>query len=166
MSKKTYGQIIEDHKKQDHGFDDDVIEYRRKMEPKIMQDVRDTAQKAYRDVAYMRKSFYVVLLMKVERLGQAPRTFAVARHSCPTPVYKQAVWKYHPDGKEEFLWSIPDTVLYHHIVGNAQQYLNDKETADLAKFVILMESGELERWVIKENGEKQDAVIKLNQEVH
>ena len=42
--------------------------------------------------------------------------------------------------------------------------MNDKETEDLAKFVILMENGELLDWVKKENGEKIDAVIKINDE--
>jgi hypothetical protein len=40
----------------------------------------------------------------------------------------------------------------------------DKECADLAKFVILMESGELLEWVKKENGEKRDAVIKIQEQ--
>ena len=40
----------------------------------------------------------------------------------------------------------------------------DKETAELAKFVILMENGELLKWVKKENGEKIDAVIRIENE--
>jgi hypothetical protein len=49
--------------------------------------------------------------------------------------------------------------LYYHIINNQLKYLNDKETAELAKFVILMERGELLQWVKKENGEKIDAVF-------
>jgi hypothetical protein len=57
------------------------------------------------------------------------------------------------------MWSIPDQVLYWHIIRNAPQYLNDPETAGLAKFCLLMESGELMEWIIKENGEKPDGII-------
>jgi hypothetical protein len=70
----------------------------------------------------------------------------------------------HTTDTLEYLWSIPDQVLYWHIFNNQAQYIHDKECATLAKFVILMESGELLTWVKKENGELKDAVIKLQKE--
>jgi hypothetical protein len=161
--KKTYGQAIIEHRQQNHTLDDDVIEYRRGMERSVVQDIHDTAKKARQHPNYQNKSFYVVLLFKVERIGQAARTLCFARQSCPTPIYKQAVWKYnHHTDALEFLWSIPDSILYWHIVRNKHQYLKDAECADLAKYVLLMESGDLLKWVKKENGEKIDAVIKTN----
>jgi len=166
MTRKTYGQTIIDHRAQNLTLDDDVIEYRKSMESSVMEGIQTTVKNAVNHPLYKNKDFYVVLLFKVERIGQAPRTLSFARLSCPTPVYKQSVWKYHcAGGSLEFLWSIPDAILYHHIIKNAPKYLEDKETVDLAKYVLLMESGELLQWIKKQNGEhKTDAVIKLNQE--
>jgi hypothetical protein len=159
--KKTYGQMVVDN--WNTPVEDDVIEYRRAMEPEIWDNIVSTAEKAAAHPLYRNKDFYVVLLTKVERIGHAVRTFALARQSCPTPVYQQAVWKYHRDtGALEFLWSIPDKILYYYILNNKQKVLADKECAETAKFVILMESGELLEWVKRENFEKKDAVIKIN----
>lgn len=165
MPKKTYGQTIVDHREKNLTLDDDVIEYRQEMEPGIMRDIEQTAKKAKNTALYKGRDFYIVLLIKVERIGQAPRTLTFARRSCPTPTYKQSVWKYKTvSDTVEYMWTIPDAILYHHILRNSQKYLMDKECADLAKFVLLMESGELLDWVKKENGEKIDAVIKNNEE--
>lgn len=162
--KKTYGQTIIEHREKNLTMDDDVIEYRREMEPHIMQNIHETVSKSKYHPLYANRDFYVVLLMKVQRVGQVPETLVFARRSCPTPVYKQSVWKYHTlSDSLEFLWTIPDSVLYYHIIRNSHKYLADKECADLAKFVFLMESGELLNWVKKENGEKVDAVIKLQE---
>lgn len=162
--RETYGKIVYEHMGK-HALEDDVIEYRRLMEPEVLHKIDVAIRQALNHPVYDNKDFYIVLLFKVERIGQAPRTFALARQSCPTPVYKQAVWKYHrSSGDLQFLWSIPDAILYHHICNNPAQYLADKETEHIAKFVLLMESGELLEWVKKENGGKKDAVIKINQE--
>lgn len=163
--KKLAGQIIREHDGLSLDLEDDVVEYRRQMEPDIMVRLRDAAHKAKDQDGYAGKDFYIVLLTLVDRVLRQPRIIPLARKSCPTPVYKQSVWKYrHMSGELEFLWSIPDAILYHHILRNQAKYLEDKETSELAKFVILMESGDLLRWVKKENGEKIDAVIKLDNE--
>lgn len=162
---KLAGQVILEHDAQQYGFDDDIIAYRRAMEPNIIQQLRDTAEKVKDDPGYINKDFYIVLITMVDRVLRQPRIIPLARKSCPTPVYKQSVWKYrNGSGDLEFLWSIPDSILYHHILRNQLKYINDKETADLARFVILMENGELLKWVKKENGEKIDAVITINKE--
>lgn len=164
-NKKLAGQIILEHDAQALNFDDDVIQYRRTMEPDIMVHLRSTADNAKDKDGYKGKDFYVVLITITDRVLRQPRLTYLARKSCPTPVYKQSVWKYKNfTGSLEFLWSIPDAILYYHILKNADKYLNDKETVDLAKFVLLMENGELLKWVKKENGEKIDAVIKINNE--
>ena len=163
--KKTYGETIIDHQGKNLTLDDDIIEYRRQMEPSILKDIAETAAKAQQNDLYRNKDFYIVMLIKKERIGQVPRTYIFARRSCPSPIYKQSVWKYRRNSDQlEFLWSIPDSLLYHHIMENLTKYLADKECSDLAKFVLLMESGELLEWVKKENGEKRDAVIKIDKE--
>jgi len=162
--KKLAGQKILEHDSLGLDLEDDVTEYRRAMEPGIMTQVHDTAQKAKNQIGYVGKDFYVVLITTADRVLRQPKIIALARKSCPTPVYKQSVWKYKSFSDTlEFLWSIPDYILYHHILKNGPKYLNDKETSDLAKFVFLMESGELLTWIKKENGEKKDAVIKIKE---
>lgn len=162
---KLAGQIIQEHDNLSLDLEGDIIEYRRAMEPDIMARLRSTADKAKTQDGYIGKDFYIVLITIADRVLRQPRIIPLARKSCPTPVYKQSVWKYkHFTSELEFLWSIPDSILYYHILNNQAKYLADKETADLAKFVVLMENGELLRWVKKENGEKRDAVIKINKE--
>jgi hypothetical protein len=163
--KKLAGQIIAEHDALGLNLDEDIIEYRRAMEPDIMMRIHNTALQAKNQEGYSNKDFYIVLITIVDRVLRQPRIIPLARKSCPTPVYKQSVWKYrHLTGTLEFLWSIPDAILYYHILNNKEKYITDKETMDLAKFVILMENGELLSWVKKENGEKVDAVIKINEE--
>ncbi len=161
---KLAGQIVLEHDKLALDFEDDVIEYRRMMEPDIMSRLYSTAENAKKNDSYKGKDFYIVLLTTVDSVLRQPKIIPLARKSCPTPVYKQSVWKYKTSTSQlEFLWSIPDMFLYYHILNNKEKYINDKETADLAKFVILMENGELLEWVKKENGEKIDAVIKISE---
>lgn len=160
MSKKTYGQQLIEHRDKNLTIDDDVIEYRRSLEPEIIANLQNTAREASQNDLYKNRNFYVVMLTKKERLGEVPRTLFLARLSCPTPIYNQSVWKYHhATANLEYLWTIPDQILYWHIIRNGNKYLEDKETKQLAQFVLLMESGELLTWVKKENGEKPDAVI-------
>lgn len=163
--KKLAGQKILEHDSLRLDLEDDVSEYRRAMEPDIMVRIAQTADEAKNKEGYIGKDFYIVLITTVDRILRQPKIIPLARKSCPTPVYKQSVWKYKTViGQLEFLWSIPDQILYYHILRNQFKYMNDKETVDLARFVILMESGELLEWVKKENGEKIDAVIKINDE--
>ncbi len=163
--KKLAGQVVLEHDALALDFDADIIEYRRAMEPDIIGRLRDTANKSKNQDGYRGKDFYIVLITTIDPILRQPKLIALARKSCPTPVYKQSVWKYkNSSGELEFIWSIPDAILYYHILRNQSKYLTDKDTADLAKFVILMESGDLLRWVKKENGEKIDAVIKINKE--
>ena len=163
--KKLAGQVILEHDNLGLDLEADIIEYRRAMEPDIMARLNDTANKAKNAEGYCGKDFYIVLITTIDRVLRQPKIIPLARKSCPTPVYKQSVWKYKASsGELEFLWSIPDAILYYHILRNQLKYVNDKETAELAKFVILMENGELLEWVKKENGEKRDAVIKINDE--
>ena len=162
---KLAGQIITEHDSLALDLEADIIEYRRAMEPDISARLYDTAKKSKNKEGYIGKDFYIVLITIVDKVLRQPRIICLARKSCPTPVYKQSVWKYKSTSDElEFLWSIPDAILYYYILNNQMKYIHDKETAELAKFVILMENGELLKWVKRENGEKIDAVIKIDNE--
>lgn len=163
--KKFAGQVIREHDAKSFDLEDDIIEYRKAMEPEIMSRLYDTVAKTRMTDGYSGKDFYVVLLTTAERVLRQPKLTYLARKSCPTPVFKQSVWKYkNCSGQLEFLWSIPDSILYYHILQDPVRYLKDKETADIARFVILMEDGALLDWVKQENGEKIDAVIKITNE--
>lgn len=165
QKKKLAGQVILEHDSQRLDFDDDIIEYRRMMEPEIIKGLNNTVNNVKDQEGYKGKDFYIVLVTITDRVLRQPKVIFLARKSCPTPVYKQSVWKYRCfTGDLDFLWSIPDSILYYHIINNKDKYLEDKETSDLTKFVILMESGDLLDWVKKENGEKIDAVIKITEE--
>jgi hypothetical protein len=164
--KKLAGQIIAEHHAKKLELEDDVIEYRRMMEKDILFGLNKTVHNAKDHPIYANKDFYVVMTKMIDRVLKQPRIISWARRSCPTPVYKQDVWKFiRSQGKLVPLWSIPDSILYNAILANSAKYLADKETEDLAKAVILMESGELLEYAKRENGEKIDAVIKI-QEMH
>lgn len=164
--KKLAGQIIAEHHAKKLELEDDVIEYRRMMEKDILYGLNKTVNNAKDHPIYANKDFYVVMTKMIDQVLKQPRIITWARQSCPTPVYKQDVWKYiRSQGRLEPLWSIPDIILYNSLLANSEKYLSDKDTKQLAQTVILMESGELLEWVKKENGEKIDAVIKI-QETH
>lgn len=164
MVKETYGKIALDALA-NNTLDDDVIEYRRAMEQGVIKQLYEQADIAKIKPQYHNKDFYVVLVTNKERLMQGIRSLVITRISCPTPVYSQSVWKYkRSTGELEYLWTIPGQSLYMFILGNATKFLNDPETNQIAKYVLLMESGEMLEWVKKENGNKKDAVIRINKE--
>lgn len=163
MTKKTVGQQVQENNDKRQQLDDDVRAYTEAMAPLIQQSLYDTAHQACQHDLYKNKDFYVVLVKNVDKTLGQPKFQVWARRSCPTPVYKQDVFKYHHiSGELEFLWCIPSALRYWDIIRNKQEYLSRKETARLAQFVLLMESGELLDWCKKENGEKIDAIISTN----
>jgi hypothetical protein len=158
--RKTAGQEIFEHDLRRLALEDDVTEYSRIMLRDQEAKLYEVATKSAGEAIYAGKDFYIVMLTTTDRALKSPKTVILARRSCPTPVYKQVVYKYRRDsGLLEYLWTIPSSLLYHQIVGNPKKYVNDKECSRMAKFVLLMESGELLNWVKKENGEKKDAII-------
>lgn len=158
--KKTAGQIVLEHDALGLETEDDVREYTRAMSPKIAELLLSTAQQAKNHDLYRNKDFYIVSTKRPDPVLRYPITKVWARRSCPTPVYRQDVYKYHHgSGVLTLLWSIPDRYRCQEILKNQNHYLQDKDWKDISKTVILMASGELLNWVKKENGEKQDAVI-------
>jgi hypothetical protein len=164
--KKTYGEQLVEHAQKNLGPEDDVREYRKVMERDIVKKIHSTLEAALLEDGYKDKDFYIVLMTKIERFGNAPRNYIFARKSCPTPQFRSSCWKYvNRTGKLEFLFSLPDEEFARAILANLPYYLQDKEYANLAKFVYLHESGELLTWVKKENGEKPDAIITIKEAV-
>jgi hypothetical protein len=163
--KETVGSLIYDNEVKNLSLDDDIREYRNAMEPEIIKRLHATAQEAKKSPQYYNKNFYIVLKHKNNPVLKHPEFFYLARMSCPTPVYGDSVWKYHSDSDSlEYLWTIPPTMTARHIYKYAPKFLANKNTSDIAKMVCLMESGELLEWVKKENGEKPDAIIRINKE--
>lgn len=161
----TVGSQVSDHNAKNIELEDDVREYTQAMTPLLIDSLQDTVVNSMKYPKYHNKDFYVVLVKNVDRILGQPKFQFWSRVSCPTPVYKQDVWKYHYlSGQLEFLWCIPSKDRYYHILANKQKYFENKETKRLAQFVCLMESGELLHWVKKENKELPDAVIMINKE--
>ena len=161
--KKTVGQQIQENNEKNIPLEDNVREYTNEMVPIILQAMHEAVAKALTSPLYHHKNFYIVLVKNVDRLLGQPKFQVWARVSCPTPVYKQDVFKYHYlSGDLEFLWCIPAANRYYDILRNKQKYLENKEMRRLAQFVIMMESGELLEFAKRENGELPDAIITVN----
>lgn len=160
--KKTVGKQIQENNEKNIPLEDDVREYTKAMSGLLQKTLYDTARQASLHTLYENRNFYVVLVKNVDRILGQPKFQCWARRSCPTPVYKQDVFKYHyMSGELEFLWCIPSSLRYWDIIRNKDKYLDNKETKRLAQFVLLMESGELLEWVKRENGELPDAIISI-----
>lgn len=165
-NKKTVGQIILEHDAKGHDLQDDVHEYTLEMGKEIMANIHKAIQDALSYPAYQNRNFYVSLVTTIDRMLHKPKNIPIVRLSCPTPVYKQSVWKYHyKSGGLEFLWSIPSQMRCQDVLRNPHKYKDNQESKIFAQFIMLFESGELLEWVKKENGEdKKDAIIKIKKD--
>lgn len=159
--KKTVGQQIQEHNAKNVQFEDDVRAYSEMMGQTTWKNICEFAEETTKRTAFKNKDFYVVLQINHERTLHEPKfIIKPARFSCPTPMYKDTVWKYHHvSGDLEYLWHLPDKTKCAYIMKNYKAYYDNKETRQLAQFVGSAESGELLRWVIKENGELPDALL-------
>lgn len=162
-NRKTFGQIsAENQAKNDINvktIEDDIRGSREEWEREIIRMRDAEIKRTLKDPKFHNKNFYIIMHFRKHRLVNEPGVLIVARLSCPTPVYNQAVFKYYRSaGSLEYLWSIPDAPRYYWLIKNMQNIPKDMQHE--ARFCFLMESGELERWVIKENGNKPDGIIK------
>jgi hypothetical protein len=155
VKKKTYGQQLLDHAQNNPGPEDDVREYRKLIEREQIQPLLVQAiETALKEDCFKNRNFYIALIIKIEKIGAAPRFFAVPRLSCPTPHWRMSAFKYHCITMQlEFLYALPDEELGKSILLNKQEYLNNAHLGDMVKFVCLFDSGELLKWVKKENKE-------------
>ena len=164
MTKKTFGQVVNELGPINE-IDDDIREYSKAMGKDTFAELHKIAFEACKKDVYKNKNFYIVTGIVTEAFTRKKFPKSWARLSCPTPIYNQIVHKYHYlSGELEYLWTIPDQGLYWLVYKDATRLLADKETRNMAQFVCLMESGELEKWVIKENGNKPDGLITINKE--
>lgn len=160
---KRVGEIVCENNDRNLSLEDHVREYSNAMQEMILKELHETAKQALKMPYYEGNDLYIELVKNINPLFGQPQFKYTPRKSCPYPVYKQDLFKYHHQtGVLEFLWCIPSQQRYYHILNNKQLYLQNKETARLAQFVILMESGKLKEWANKENGDLPDAVIMIN----
>lgn len=163
--KRTVGQIVQENNDKHLIVESDhnVRDYTKAMEQEILSCMWAAIEEAQGTELYKNRDFYFVLVKNVDRLLGQPKFFPIVRRSCPTPVYKQDVYKYHHiSGSLEFLWTIPSKERYESILKNKIHYLNDVNWRRIAQFVLMMESGELLDFVKKENGELPDAILRVD----
>lgn len=153
--KKKYGELLLDHQKTNPGPEDDVREYRKLIErEKITPLLIEAVEKALTQDYFRGRNFYISLIIKIEKIGAAPRFYAVPRLSCPTPHWRMSAFKYHCITSQlELLFSLPDEELGKSILAHKQEYLKNPTLGDMVKFVFLYDSGDLLKWVKKENRE-------------
>jgi hypothetical protein len=162
-TKKTFGQVAAENQSSNdinvRTIEDDIRSSREKWEADLVK-LRDAEiARTLKDPKFHNKDFYISMHFRKHKMVNEPGVLIVSRHSCPTPVYNQAVFKYHRNaGTLEFLFSIPDAPRYYWLIKN--MHALPKEQWQDAQFCHLMETGELEKWVIKENGNKPDGIIK------
>lgn len=162
MSGKTVGQQVQENNDKRQQLDDDVREYSKAMAPDWLKLIDEAITLALNHDIYRNRDFYLELVKKNNHLLGMPDFKVNVFRACPTPRYRQDIFKYHyQSGALEFLWCIPGAMRYWNIVHNAKEYLMNKETKRLAQFVLSMQSGELEKWVDKENGNKPNATLSI-----
>jgi hypothetical protein len=160
-------------------INEETLEISRQMSENRLKKLYELTHEACKKDYFSNIDFYMVLVpsqtwRSIQIPGQAtPEMVQEAedkvffRRSCPTPAYNQNVWKYRKDtGLLEFLWSIPRKEIYYDLYRNRAKYLNNPKLKARTSFVVMMESGELEKWVIRENKEdptKPKGIIKVNQ---
>jgi hypothetical protein len=165
MNKKI-GEILAEHDAKDIILEDDIRAYSQQaMQDQYIQ-MQSMVAEGTKKYPYVNRNFYMVLVPLNERMMEnKPKYWMGARLTPPTPAYKQIVFKYHYlSGELEYLWTIPSHKTYWNLWHNRAKYLqsDDPEEKRLCQFVVMMESGDLERWVQKENGEKPDGLIIMN----
>lgn len=103
------------------------------------------------------EDFFIVVETKREKLlTNVLRNFFYHRHSCPTPNYDQAVYRYNRrDDKVEFLWVLPSQDASWHLLEN--KHLVVPAEMELLKFVLQMEDGTLGLLSKKLNGEEVES---------
>ena len=164
--KKTIGQQISEHNQKNIQFEDDVREYSIAMGPKKLADIYEFALETTQVTEFKNKDFYVMLMCIPDMLlGELKWIIDIPRHACPTPRYSTSVYKYHhTSGELEYLWNLPSEGKCKHIMRNIKIQMMNPATRVQATFVYQAESGALLQWVIKENGEKPDALVSFKKE--
>lgn len=97
--------------------------------------------------------FYIVVLTKRERLmPNVLRNYFMARLSCPTPEWDQAVYRYHHrDERIEFLWVVPSKDSCEHLAAHRLEVAPEEQ--GLLYYVLQFLDGDLLRKAQQLNGE-------------
>jgi hypothetical protein len=103
--------------------------------------------------------FYLVVETKKERLlVNVLRNYFFYRHSCPTPTYDTAVYKYHRSSDTiEFLWTVPSRDTCELLRDNALEVA--PEERDLLHFVLDFYQGTLLARAKKMNNEQAETSL-------
>lgn len=129
----------------------DPIELERAMQKDYLKNVIECIA---RSKSNFPDDFFVVVLTKRERLMQnVIRLYFVARQSCPTPNYEQAVFRYiAKDDKVEYIWTIPDRdTCFTYLT---QALMVAPEERQLLNYILDFKSGELYKRAMMLNGEE------------
>ena len=143
MIKKTVGQQIAEHNAKNIQFEDDVRAYSEVMGQAVWQNICQFADETSKRTEFKNKDFYVVLQINHDRALKEPKfIIKLPRFSCPTPCYKDTVYKYHHvSGDLEYLWHLPDETKCKYIMKHYMKYWLNKETRTLAEFVMRAQTG-------------------------
>lgn len=97
--------------------------------------------------------FYIIVITKKEKLmPNVLRHYFLSRHSCPTPQYDEAVYKYHrTEDRIEFLWVVPSKETCEYFVVNSLSII--EEERELLNFVLQFTNGDLDIKAKQMNGE-------------
>lgn len=153
--KKTVGEISSELK-QKEAPTRDPIELQREMHKDYEKNI---IQCALDNKKHYDSDFYIVVITKRERLLEnVIRNYFLARSSCPTPDYDQAVYKYEmAKDRILFLWVIPCKDAVDMLTKYAREVV--PEERQLLDFVLKFNDGTLLAWSKKLNGEKKDSNI-------
>ena len=156
MTRETVGKINLDllPKAVDdtHCAVDQTEEQLKKFEDNFLSCLADGKQKFGQD-------FYIVVVTKREKLlTRVMRHTFIARKSCPTPHFDEAVYKYtYKDERIQFLWVLPDIETSNYLINN--YLMLDPVERQLADFVLKYTDNELLHTAMKLNNEFPDNEI-------
>jgi len=153
-SPSEYNDIGKQYIEQASKINTDTVQVRElsnEMNKSYMDTLIDTAiegKKKYTGI------FYVVVLTKRERLiAKTMRNYFIARQSCPTPSYEQAVYKFDSsDENLQFLWIVPSKEICRSMY--ASRYNLEMQNDPLLPFVVDYLEGRLYDKAIELNNKK------------
>lgn len=153
--KKTVGQVSLELSQKEPDTRD-PIELEREMhtdyEKNFWECVNDFKKQSSND-------FFIVVLTKRERVMQnVLRNVFFARHSCPTPNYDQAVYRYDAlNNAVDFIWVIPSRETCFMLKENALQVVPEEK--ELLKYVLDFADGTLYNLAKQLNKEDENGRI-------
>lgn len=153
--RKTVGELSQELLQKN--FDTrDPIELQRAMQKKYIDNL---VQCVENNRHLYPGDFYVIVITKKEPLmPNVFRNYFFARHTCPTPDYDQAVFKYNYGPQEiEYIWCIPDRETCLVFLDNTDRVVIDE--IELLQTIIDFKNGSLYRRAKKLNNEQDDSVL-------